>query len=90
MTNDEIIDAVTSYIEDNKETLREEVSDLIDQYKGSIDSEEHYFHDDIKAEFEILLRRELAEIVAGSLALDPEQVFLSVEALNVDDFLEEE
>ena len=88
MTNEQLIQAVTEYIEENIGPLRHAMSDLIEQYHFVMNNESPEFHSDVQLEFEVLVRRELADIIADSLALDPEQVFLAVEAVDIEQFLE--
>jgi transcription antitermination factor NusG len=82
-----IENAVISFLVYHKPKLLHTISPLLEQKLELLKTEDSSFHSEIEAQFETLIRREIAEYIAINMQFDPEQVYLIVETLNVKEFL---
>jgi predicted CopG family antitoxin len=81
------VHAVILYLTHRKEALSSIINPLLEQKKSLLTLEDPAFHSDIEKEFETIIRREIAEQIALEMTLDPEQIFLVVETLDVPSFI---
>src|SRR6266567_496934 len=89
MTIDEnSVNAVILFLMHRKEFLCERLAPLLKQREELIHKEDSAFHTEIENQFEVIIRREVAEQIALDMQIDPESVFLVVETMNVKEFLD--
>jgi hypothetical protein len=86
-TSEQVQSAVIAFLIHDRLFLLNKISPLLLQRQEALDSEETIFHHDIEVQFRTLLRREIAEEIAKTLNINPEEVFLIVENMNVDEFI---
>lgn len=78
-----------AYLLNNKKLLYERLKPLITQRNELLKIEDVALHSDVEIEFEILARREIADEISTGLQLDPEEIFLVVETMDIKGFLKE-
>ncbi len=79
--------AVLLYITHMPAALAKRLGPLTEQHKRALQKENVLFHEEIKNQFETLVRREVADQIANDMFLEPDKVYIVVESLDVPSFL---
>lgn len=61
---------------------------LISKHEENLKKEDKSFHDEITNQYHVLIRRELADLIATEMFLEPDKVYSVVETLDVPAFLQ--
>lgn len=86
-TQEQLENAVAAYIVYDRHLLLNIITPTLYQRNELLKTEDEAFHPEIYAQFETLIRREIAEEIAKAMNLDPEQVFIIVETMDVNAFV---
>jgi hypothetical protein len=88
-TEIQVKEAIVFYILHNQYDLMFRLQPLLDQRKKYLETEDKVFHDDIKNDFEIAVKRELSSELSQQLDIDIESIMIAMEGFSVKEFLNE-